>query len=172
MADLFSIGDRSVIKVIPNGNVYNVEIVCAVQGIENNVMHVKNAPVLTSEVEVGHIEGVRCLVSTIVHVQKLLKQYLDKMIMAASKKIGLEMNNSTLRKTTITIMISNQGKTCRICQGTIPSHKKFIDWARFGIGEKVQVAPEYMECALDDFFNEYIQREKHLHMVSPHNPNI
>jgi hypothetical protein len=143
LTDFFNLGGRIMPPFIPSGSTIKLELAHPPQIIGNKVIHIKNAPRLLVEVEQGRTEG------PIHRVRRVKTQFVE---------VTLEE-----------FFTLPQGEeTYRILEGTLPSHKQLIDWARFDIAVKAQLVPEDMECALDNFLDGYIQRGPHLPMVRAH----
>jgi hypothetical protein len=165
LTDFFNLGERNMPPFIPSGSTIELELELAhpLQIIGNKVIHIKNAPRLLVEVEQGRTEGRICC------VQPVEAQCVTILMYALALKNG---NKEILAKANCTLeelfILPQKEKTYRILEGTLPSHKQLIDWARFDIAIKAQLVPEDMECALDNFLDGYIQRGPHLPMVRAH----
>jgi hypothetical protein len=156
LTDFFNLGGRIMPPFIPSGSTIKLELAHPPQIIGNKVIHIKNAPRLLVEVEQGRTEG------PIYRVRRVEAQFVAICMHALALKNG---NKVTLEE----FFTLPQGEeTYRILEGTLPSHKQLIDWARFDIAVKAQLVPEDMECALDNFLDGYIQRGPHLPMVRAH----
>jgi hypothetical protein len=150
LTDFFNLAERNMPPFIPSGSTLKLELAHPLQIIGNKVIHIKNTPKLLVEVEQGRTEGRIC---------RLLPVGMHKLALKNGKA------NYDLKEYFI---LPQEEKTCRILEGTLPSHKQLIDWARFDIAVKAQLVPEDMECALDNFLDGYIQRGPHLPMVRAH----
>jgi hypothetical protein len=165
LTDFFNLGERNMPPFIPSGSTIELELELAhpLQIIGNKVIHIKNAPRLLVEVEQGRTEGHICCVPPVE------AQCVTILMYALALKNG---NKEILAKANCTLeelfILPQKEKTYRILEGTLPSHKQLIDWARFDIAIKAQLVPEDMECALDNFLDGYIQRGPHIPMVRAH----
>lgn len=165
LTDFFNLGERNMPPFIPSGSTIELELELAhpLQIIGNKVIHIKNAPRLLVEVKQGRTEGRIC------YVQPVEAQCVTILMYALALKNG---NKEILAKANCTLeelfILPQKEKTYRILEGTLPSHKQLIDWARFDIAIKAQLVPEDMECALDNFLDGYIQRGPHIPMVRAH----
>ena len=161
---------------IPSSSTIEFELAHLLQIIGNKVIHIKNAPRLLVEVEQGRLSQIigRLVEQSrtegrICCVPPVKSQYVIILVYALALKNGnteiLAKANGALEELFI---LPQKEKTYRILEGTLPSHKQLIDWARFDIVIKAQLVPEDMECALDNFLDGYIQRGPHLPMVRAH----
>jgi hypothetical protein len=163
LTDFFNLGERDMPPFIPGGSTIELELAHPLQIIGNKVIHIENAPRLLVEVEQGRTEGRICCVPP--REAQCARIIMYALALKNGNKEILANANCALEEL---FTLPQKEKTYRILEGTLPSHKQLIDWARFDIAVKAQLVPEDMECALDNFLDGYIQRGPHLPMVRAH----